>query len=182
VRFRLEVADHRTIPLYIYKTTSSFVDAMTSYVRQSLRAGRFGWEVTDCLVTMTECGYYVGDGPAKQVLATPRTTAADFRKLTPRVLLQALERAGTVVCEPMARARLDIRADRLGGVLSSLARLGAEVGTPVTRGDQVDVEAVLPAAAVHDMQRQLPGLTGGEGVAETSLSGYRPVRGSAPTR
>jgi ribosomal protection tetracycline resistance protein len=182
VCFRLEISDPRTIPLYIYKTASSFIDAMTSYVRQSLHTGRFGWEVTDCLVTMTECGYYVGDGPAKRILATPRTTAADFRKLTPRVLSQALERAGTLVCEPMARARLDIPADRLGGVLSALARLGAEVGAPVNRGDQVAVEAVLPSAVVHTLQRQLPGLTGGEGVADTSFRGYRPVRGSAPVR
>jgi ribosomal protection tetracycline resistance protein len=182
VRFRLEIADPRTIPLYIYKTAGSFVDAMTSYIRQSLHAGRFGWEVTDCLVTMTECGYYVGDGPAKRILATPRTTAADFRKLTPRVLSQALKRAGTVVCEPMARARLDIPADRLGGVLSALARLGAEVGAPVNRGDQVAVDAELPSAVVHTLQRQLPGLTGGEGVADTSFCGYRPVHGSAPAR
>jgi ribosomal protection tetracycline resistance protein len=147
-----------------------------------LHAGRFGWEVTDCLVTMTECGYYVGDGPAKRILATPRTTAADFRKLTPRVLSQALERAGTVVCEPMACARLDIPADRLGGVLSALARLGAEVRAPVNRGDQVAVEAELPSAVVHTLQRQLPGLTGGEGVADTSFCGYRQVRGSAPVR
>jgi ribosomal protection tetracycline resistance protein len=182
VQFRLDVADPRTIPLYIYKTAGSFVDAMTSYVRQGLHAGRYGWEVTDCLVTMTECGYYVGDGPAKRILATPRTTAADFRKLTPMVLRQALERAGTVVCEPMARVRLDIPADRLGAVLAALARLGAEVGAPATHGDQAAVEAVLPSALVHALARQLPGLTGGEGAADASFCGYRPVRGSAPAR
>ncbi len=182
VHFRLDVADPRTIPLYIYKTAGSFVDAMTSYVRHGLHAGRYGWEVTDCLVTLTECDYYVGDGPAKRILATPRTTAADFRKLTPIVLWQALERAGTVVCEPMARARLDVPADRLGAVLSALARLGAEVSAPLTHGDQTAVEAVLPSAVVHALQRQLPGLTGGEGVADTSFCGYRPVRGAAPTR
>jgi ribosomal protection tetracycline resistance protein len=182
VRFRLDVADPRTIPLYIYKTAGSFVDAMTSYVRHGLHTGRLGWEVTDCLVTMTRCGYYVGDGPAKRTLATPRTTAADFRKLTPRVLRQALERAGTVVCEPMARARLDVPADRLGAVLSSLARLGAEVSAPTTQGDQAAVEAVLTSATVHALQRQLPGLTGGEGVADTSFCGYRPVRSGAPAR
>ena len=180
--FRLDLTDPRSIPLYIYKTAGRFVEAMTSYIEQSLRTGHYGWEITDCLVTMTECGYYVGDGPAKQVLATPRTTAADFRKLTPLVLSQALERAGTVVCEPMASARLDIPADRLGAVLSALARLGAEVSTPATAADQAAVEAVLPSAAVHALQRQLPGLTGGEGVAETSFCGYRPVRGPAPAR
>jgi ribosomal protection tetracycline resistance protein len=182
VHFRLDVADPRTIPLYIYKTAGSFVEAMTSYVRNSLHVGRYGWRVTDCLVTMTECGYYVGDGPAKRILATPRTTAADFRKLTPLVMSQALERAGTVVCEPMARTRLDIPAASLGPVLSSLARLGAEVGAPISDEDQAAVEAVLPSALVHALQRQLPGLTGGEGVAESSFFGYRPVRGSAPAR
>jgi ribosomal protection tetracycline resistance protein len=182
VCFRLDVADPRVIPLYIYKTSASFVDAMTSYVRHSLHAGRYGWEVTDCLVTMTECGYYVGDGPAKHILATPRTTAADFRKLTPRVLSQALERAGTVVCEPIARARLDIPAASLGAVLSSLARLGAEVSAPVRSGGEAVVEADLPSAAVHVLQRQLPGLTGGEGVADSAFCCYRPVRGTAPAR
>jgi ribosomal protection tetracycline resistance protein len=182
VRFRLDLTDARTIPLYIYKTAGSFVDAMTSYVRHALQAGRYGWEVTDCLVMMTECGYYVGDGLAKRILATPRTTAADFRKLTPLVLSQALDRAGTVVCEPMARAHVDIPADRLGPVLSLLARLGAEVSAPTTAGDQAAVEAVIPSAAVHALQRQLPGVTGGEGVAETSFCGYRPVRGSTPAR
>jgi hypothetical protein len=40
----------------------------------------------------TDCGY-----------RAPGTTAADFRKLTPLVLMQALEQAGTVVCEPTVR-------------------------------------------------------------------------------
>ena len=182
VRFRLDLPDPRSIPLYIYKTPGRFVDAMASYVEQSLHTGPYGWEVTDCLVTMTQCGYYVGDGPAKQILATPKSTAADFRKLTPLVMSQALDRAGTVVCEPMARTRLDIPADRLGAVLSSLARIGAEVSAPETHGDQAVVEAVLPSAAVHTIQRQLPGLTGGEGVADTSFVGYRRVRDSSPVR
>ncbi len=181
VGFRLDV-DPRAIPLYIYKNAGSFADAMTSYVRQSLCAGRHGWEVTDCLVTMTDCGYYVGDGPAKRVLATPRTTAADFRKLTPLVLAQALERAGTVVCEPMTRARLCVPAERLGALLSSLARLGAQVDAPTIEADLAHLVAFLPAGAVHALQQQLPRLTGGEGAVDANFSGYRPVRGSAPSR
>ncbi len=179
--FRLDV-DPRSLPLYIYKTAGSFADAMTGYVRSALRAGPHGWQVTDCLVTMTACGYYVGDGPAKQVLATPRTTAADFRKLTPLVLAQAIERAGTVVCEPMTRASLEVPAERLGAVLSALGRLGAVGAAPVAQAGVATVSAVLPAAAVHSLQQQLPGLTGGEGVLETSSGGYRPVRGRAPAR
>jgi ribosomal protection tetracycline resistance protein len=181
VGFRLDV-DPRSIPLYIYKNASSFARAMTAYVQQALRAGRCGWPVTDCLVTMTDCGYYVGDGPAKQVLATPRTTSADFRKLTPLVLSQALGRASTVVCEPMAQVRVETPADRIGSVLSALARLGATVSAPAPLRDLAVVEAVLPSAAVHALQQQLPALTGGEGVLESSFSGYQPVRGRFPVR
>ena len=179
IHFRLAV-DPRALPLFIYKNADSFRDAMTSYVRDALRSGRYGWQVTDCLVTMTRCGYYVGDGPAKPTLSTPKTTAADFRKLTPVVLAQALALAGTVVCEPMASARLEVPAGRIGPVLAAAARLGAAVDAPQSRGELSVLETVLPAASVHQLQQQLPGLTGGEGVLESSFAGYQPVHGAPP--
>ena len=91
IEFRLEV-DLRTVPLYIYKTLESFTEHMDEYVREALREGLFGWQVTDCVVTMTKCAYSVPDGPPSR--RGPLSTAADFRKLTPLVLMQALERAG----------------------------------------------------------------------------------------
>jgi ribosomal protection tetracycline resistance protein len=181
IHFRLEV-DPRSLPLFVYKNVGSFSEAMTSYVRDALRTGRCGWQVTDCEVTMTRCGYYVGDGPAKPTLSTPKTTAADFRKLTPVVLGQALAKAGTVVCEPMVSARLEIPAGRTGPVLAAVARLGAAVDAPQSRGELSVLETVLPAASVHQLQQQLPGLTGGEGVLESSFAGYQPVHGVPPVR
>ena len=181
LQFRLDV-DPRLVPLYIYKTASHFTDAMTQYVRQALERGLHGWQVTDCAVTMNKCGYYVGDGPAKQILPTPRTTAADFRKLTPLVLAEALRQAGTVVCQPMARARLELPAASLGDVQSALARLGAPTEIPRLDAEQAVITALLPSAQVRGLQEQLPGLTGGEGVADVSFGGYQPVHGSFPTR
>jgi ribosomal protection tetracycline resistance protein len=35
---------------------------------------------------------------------------------------------------------------------------------------------------VHALQQQLPGLTRGEGVAESAFAGYQPVRGAVPSR
>jgi ribosomal protection tetracycline resistance protein len=175
LEFRLDV-DPRLLPIYIYKTAASFRAAMTQYVRLTLEEGLFGWRVTDCVVTMNECGYYIGDGPRKRVLPTPRTTAADFRKLTPAVLMRALRRAGTVVCEPVAHVRVEIPAERTGNVLSVLTRLGAAVEAPMQQGDLSVVQTLLASARVHDVQRQLPGLTGGEGVIEASFAGYQPVR------
>jgi ribosomal protection tetracycline resistance protein len=131
---------------------------------------------------MTRCGYYASDGPTKPSGGTTRTTAADFRKLTPLVVMRALERAKTAVCEPMIRAGIETPSDAVGGLLAAVARLGGVVETASRRGDLSLIEALLPAARAQDLRRQLPGLTGGEGVVETSFFGYEPVAGAPPTR
>ncbi|HYK26975.1 MAG TPA: translation factor GTPase family protein [Streptosporangiaceae bacterium] len=181
IQFRLDF-DPRRVPLYIYKTVGHFAEAMSKYIEEALDQGLYGWRVTDCVVTMNECNYYVGDGAAKAILPTPRTTAADFRKLTPLVVMDALRQAGTVVCQPITSVRLELPASRMGEVLSALARLGA-----VTQMSQLETElsvvtAMLPSAHVRSLQEQLPGLTGGEGVIDASFGGYEPIHGRFPTR
>jgi ribosomal protection tetracycline resistance protein len=181
LRFELDF-DPRLVPLYIYKTAGHFTDAMARYLLRTFEQGLYGWQVTDCVVTMHECGYYIGDGPTKRVLPTPRTTSADFRKLTPLVVMDALRQAGTVVCQPMARVRVEAPAGRTGDILSALARLGAAAPTPVLDGEVSVVTALLPSAQVRSLQEQLPGLTGGEGVLDSSFGGYEPVHGRMPVR
>ena len=163
VAFRLDV-DVRSVPMYVYKTTGNFAAMMTQYVTQALHEGPHGWQVTDCTVTMFDCAYI-----------SPSTTAAHFRKLTPLVLMAALDQAGTVVCEPMIRVSLEIPAETVGSVLAAVARLGGTAGTSALPADLAVLETLLPAVRAQDLQRQLPGLTSGEGVAETSFGGYRPV-------
>jgi ribosomal protection tetracycline resistance protein len=179
VGFRLDI-DPRTAPLYVYKTVESFAEHMDAYVREALREGLFGWEVTDCVVTMTECVYSVPDGPPSR--RGPLSTAADFRKLTPLVLVQALERATTAVWEPTLRVRLEVPATTLGTVMPALGRLGTAVEESSLQGDLSIVETIVAAARIHDLQRRLPGLTGGEGVFESTFAGYQPVAGEQPRR
>ncbi|MEK6273712.1 MAG: translation factor GTPase family protein [Actinomycetota bacterium] len=179
VDFRLEV-DTRTVPLYLYKTLEGFSERMDQYVRRTLREGLFGWQVIDCIVTMTKCTYSVPDGPPSR--RGPLSTAADFRKLTPLVLMQALELAGAAVCEPVVRVSVEIPTGVIGAVMAALARLGAAVETPSVRGRLALIETVMPVTGADDLQRQLPGLTGGEGVLDSSFAGYQPVSGPAPTR
>jgi ribosomal protection tetracycline resistance protein len=179
VDFRVQI-DTRTVPLFVYKTVEGFTESMREYVRQTLREGPFGWQVTDCVVTMTRCAYSIPDGPPSR--RGPPSTAADFRKLTPLVLMQALERARTVVCEPTVRVSLELPTHAIGAVMAAVARLGAAVETPLQQGKLAKVEAVLAAARADDLQRQLPALTGGEGVLESSFAGYEPVSGEQPRR
>ncbi len=178
VEFRHQI-DGRMLPLYLYKTAENFAERMGEYVRETLREGLFGWQVTDCVVTMTKCSYSIPDGPPSR--RGPPSTAADFRKLTPLVLRQALERAGTVVCEPTVRIALEIPTDAIGAVMAALARLGAAFETPSPHGKLSTIDAVLPAARADELQRQLSALTGGEGVFESSFAGYQPVGGDQPT-
>jgi ribosomal protection tetracycline resistance protein len=170
IEVRVEI-DVRLLPLHIYKTTEAFVDHMAGYVGDVLQEGLCGWAVTDCVVTVVDCGY-VAVG----------TTAADYRKLTALVLMQALEAAGTQVCEPLAAVRLEVPADAVSRVLPLLGRLGAHIEPPASDGDLATIEASVPVGRVHELQRSLPHLTGGEGVLESGFAGYQPIVGTPPTR
>ena len=179
LEFRLEV-DHRRVPLYAFKKLESFGSAMEEYVREQLQEGLYGWRVPDCVVTMTDSNYSSPDGP--QSTRGPLSTPADFRKLTPIVVMQALESAGTVVCEPTARVGLEVPTHAVGAVIPALARLGATFEPPAPNGERSTITAVLPATRADELHRELPALTGGEGVLDSSFAGYQPVSGDPPTR
>jgi ribosomal protection tetracycline resistance protein len=174
IEFRLGVAS-RDVPLYVYKTREQFAAHMTEYVRDALREGLRGWRVVDCVVTMTQCAYSLADGPPSR--RGPTSTAADFRKLTPLVVTQALTAAGTVVCEPVVQVSVEVPTRSVGVVLPALARLGADVDVPTPQGELSGITAVMPVTAADELQRQLAGLTGGEGVVESTFAGYRPASG-----
>jgi len=175
VRFRVE-AELGSMPL-------AFFAAVEDTVRETLRQGLYGWEVTDCTVAMTHSGYLAKHGLGHQRFnKSISSTGEDFRKLTPLVLMAALRRAGSVVCEPIHRLRLEVPDDTLGAVLPVLARLDAVPGTPVPRGSSYLLEGEIPAARVHELQQQLSALTRGEGALETAFDRYQPLRGPFPTR
>jgi ribosomal protection tetracycline resistance protein len=160
-----------SIPLYVYKSVEEFRKAIEATVRKTLRQGLHGWQVTDYVVTMTQSGYN-----------SPGTTARDFRLLTPLVLMSALTEAGTAVHEPMHRFHLEFPADALAAILHALTRLRAVPAAPAMRGSWCLLEGEIPAANVHELTKQLPALTRGEGVLESSFQRYEVIRGTIPTR
>jgi ribosomal protection tetracycline resistance protein len=179
IEFRTRI-EPQSMPLYVYRNAETFTNYMSEYVRRCFREGLFGWRVTDCVVTMSDCGYSVADGPPSK--RGPTSTPTDFRNLTPMVAMRALDRAGTVVCEPVLKASLEIPVGAMSAVLAALGRLGAAVSDQSVRGDLTTIETVVPAARIQELQRQLPGLTGGEGVLESTFDGYRPVHREPPVR
>jgi len=170
-----ETAIHsRAAPLYLFKTFGSFAEHMEQFVRKALHKGLCGWEVTDCLVTLTAFGYAGADGPPSK--RGPLATSADYRKLTGLVLRQALEAARTVVCEPIHCFHVGVPADTLGAVLPALARLEALPEPPSIRGTWATVEGEVRAARMNELQQQLRGLTRGEGVVELVFDRYEAAR------
>ncbi|WP_314171750.1 TetM/TetW/TetO/TetS family tetracycline resistance ribosomal protection protein [Streptomyces winkii] len=161
----------------------AFMRAVEDTVRETLREGVHGWQIPDCTVTMTHSGYAPRQSHAHAVFdKSMSSTGADFRQLTPLVVMEALRRAGTTVHEPMNHFRLEIPAESFGAVLPVLSRLRAVPQAPVTKGDAYLLEGEIPAARVHELEQQLPTLTSGEGVLECEFAHYRPVVGEIPSR
>ncbi len=175
VDFRIEV-ELGSMPL-------AFFRAVEDTVRQALRQGIHGWEVTDCTVAMTHSGYMGKHSIGHQRFTKSlSSTGEDYRKLTPLVLMSALQQAKTVVCAPIHHFCLDAPADTLGALLAALARLHAVPRTQLTEGASSTLEGDIPAAGVHELRQQLPTLTRGEGVVECAFDRYEPVSGTIPTR
>jgi ribosomal protection tetracycline resistance protein len=157
VRYRLEV-DLGSLPLAFHR-------AIEESVRLALSAGPHGWPVTDLTVTLTRTGY-----------CSPVSVAADFRGRTPIVLMEALRRAGTTVYEPCHRFETEIPLEAFSAVTGALAALGGELDGAERRGDTWLLTGGLPAAAVHEFEQRLPGLSHGEGAWWSEPSGDRPTR------
>ncbi len=177
--FRVEVPA-RDMPLYLFKSVEAFAASIEKHVRRELAHGRYGWEVTDCVVTMTEASYSVADGPPSK--RGPTSTSFDYRKVTPIVARRALDSARTRVCEPVLRAFLEVPTRDAATVQRLLGRWGAELAGQNSAGEFTQLEARLVARRLHELQHQLPDLTGGEGVLETRFDAYEPVRGRPPVR
>jgi ribosomal protection tetracycline resistance protein len=165
VEYRLEV-DPGSLPLAFHK-------AVEATVHETLQQGLYGWQVTDCIVTMTH---------SIRLRHFSTSTPADHRDLTPLVLMSALRQAGTVVCEPIHRFHLDAPTDTLGPLLPVLARLGAVPELPAQNGSSFTLEGAIPAARVHELRLRLPRLSRGEGVLECMFDRYEAVSGPTPTR
>jgi ribosomal protection tetracycline resistance protein len=172
-----------TLGVELGSMPAAFFTAVEGAVRETLDQGLHGWPVPDVGVVMTHSGYWPRQSHAHATFdKSMSSTAGDFRLLTPLVLMTALRRAGTVVCEPVHRFRLDVPSDALRVVLPALGRRRAVPRTSSQVGETVMLEGEIPVAEVHALTSALPTLASGEGVLESEFGHHEPVRGRAPAR
>jgi ribosomal protection tetracycline resistance protein len=149
----------------------AFYRAIEDTVHETFKQGLHGWEVTDCIVTLTHAGFdSVG------------STAGDFRKLTPLVLMKALKFAGTEVCEPFEELELDVPDDTFGAVCGALVNARGIIRDASTDGASRRIVAEIPTSELRGVEQQLPRLTRGDGGWISSFAGYVPVAGEPPAR
>ena len=170
VSFGLEIELGSLIP--------AFLTAIEETVHSALGSGLHGWQVPDAVVTLTRSGYWARQSHSHGTFdKSMSSTAGDFRALTPLVLMEALAKAGTEVCEPMHRFRLEAPSALLRTVLPTLATFRAVPGSTTVAGETAVLEGTVPAARVHTLGQRIPGLTGGEGVLESAFDHFAPVSG-----
>ena len=154
----------------------AFFTAVEDTVRATLAQGLYGWQVTDCRVTLIHTGYFPRQSHAHAHFdKSMSSTGTDFRQLTPLVLMAALRQAGTRVCEPVHRFRLELPAETLAATLAMLAEVRAVPYETTPQGASFVLEGDVPAAQVYPLTRLLSGVTHGEGLVETSFHHYRPM-------
>jgi ribosomal protection tetracycline resistance protein len=174
VGFRVEPAGRGSGLRYVRELGAlplAFYRAIEETVYETFKQGLYGWEVTDCLVTLTHAGFN-----------SVASTAGDFRKLTPLVLMQALRIAGTAVCEPVEELDLDIPEDTFGAVCGALVNARGIIRDTFPDGASRRIICEIPTAELRAVEQQLPRLTHGDGGWVSTFAGYVPVTGEAPLR
>jgi ribosomal protection tetracycline resistance protein len=149
----------------------AFYRAIEETVYDTLREGLLGWEVHDCVVTLTQVGY-----------SSVASTAGDFRKLAPLVLMQALKRAGTEVCEPIERFTLEVPQGSVGEAFGALSSARATPEETAPHGDVIRIIGKIPSSKLHGFEQHLPALAHGDAAFTSGHQGYRTIRGRWPER
>jgi ribosomal protection tetracycline resistance protein len=149
----------------------SYIKIVEEMVFKTLQQGFYGWEVIDCVIEITHAGY-----------ESAMSTGTDFRRLTPLLIAEALQKAGTEVYEPMNHFELDIPSVTLPKVLQSLVSAQATLETTTTERGVSRIEGILPVRRTFDFERNIPDLTSGEGVFAAVFGGYQKAQGKTPTK
>lgn len=142
----------------------SFQAAVESSVYDTLKQGLLGWEVTDIKVTFIYSRY-------DSVTSTP----AAFRNLTPMVLMEALDKAGTNLLEPLYEFHMKFSKDVCCKVISDLIRFRATFDNPMESGEEIFLHGLIPANTSKKYKLTLASYTEGKGVLVLRFHSFREI-------
>lgn len=140
-----------------------------SHIRTSfnscLEQGLYGWEVTDFKCTLIGGEHH-----------TIHTHPLDFFVCTPMAFMNGLSELGSTILEPLLKIRITAPAELSGKLLSEIVKVGGEYDSPLTLGQNVTLEAIVPVATSMDLPTRIAVLSSGKAVLNQSFYGYRECR------
>ena len=136
---------------------NGIVDGINRYRTQGL----MGWELNDIKISLV-------DGDYCSVNSTP----ADFRNLTPMVLLQAVNEAETKLQWPLLSFSLKVPVFAIGRAISDLAKMKAEFNNPELIDNSYIVKGVIPVELCGKYDLEVRSYTEGKGVFITKFFKY----------
>ncbi|MFD0559262.1 ribosomal protection tetracycline resistance protein [Stackebrandtia endophytica] len=150
---------------------AAFHSVIEETVRGRLQKGPFGWEVTDCRITLTHSGF-----------DNALSNGGDFRGLTSVLVRRLLEQSGTRVYEPLHEFVLTFPESHTAAVLPALSAAGASITGHAVTGSRSRLTGTLPASAIHGFEQRLPVLASGDAEFTSHPGDYRLVAGPPPRR
>jgi ribosomal protection tetracycline resistance protein len=140
----------------------TFLRAVEEAVYSTCKYGLYGWELTDTKITLVHTEYSSVD-----------STPADFRNVTPMVLMEAVDNAKTKLLEPISEFELRIPEAAISKALFDLKMMGAEFENPNLVGDDYIITGLIPLESSKDYQIKVASYTEGKGIFITRFSGYK---------
>ena len=131
-------------------------------VKQNLKQGVYGWEVTDLKITLIGGSHH-----------TIHTHPLDFFVATPVALLDGLTKCGSILLEPFVEVEMSASEDVLGRILGDIVEMRGEFDTPEMSEGSFVLKARLPAATSLDYPAQFRSLTSGKGIYSSRFLEYR---------
>src|SRR6478609_8712098 len=97
-------------------------------------------------------------------------------RTTALVVAQAVRAAGTVVCEPVDRIRVEFPAEAMSSVFGVLGRHGVVPEAPTIEGGFAVVGGTMRTTGVDAVRRELRGIAQGQAVFAARPDHFAPVR------
>ena len=168
IRFLIEPAPRGTGVTYrsevhVRKIKARYQHQIEQGLANALRQGVMGWPVDDVHITLI-------DGEDHQFHTHP----LDFIIAAPMALMDGLNRAETVLLEPMLEMRISLPGECSGRVMSEIIALrGETLETHLEESGSMLLVAQAPARTAMDFPTRLAALTSGRGLMTARISGYR---------
>lgn len=143
-----------------------FIPAVEKGIRQVLDSGAIaGYPMQDVRVTVYDGKHHPVDSKEVAFVAAGR-----------KAFLDAIEKAGPQVLEPVVNVKIIAPGDCMGDVNGDISgRRGVINNTTMLAQDRTEIGAQVPLAELDNYQQQLNSITGGEGSFTMEFSHYAPV-------